>query len=145
MAKRAAHKALKEEMARVAAMAAAQQRANQQAWARRLGQRLRWAREYANGSSIQLAAAWGVDSSLIRHIELGNRVPSLHLLLTLCEVLSVTPHYLLYGEVENIPAATRDTLVTLHPELRFPQKPHGLGKRGPPNLGSAPFRVLEDG
>jgi len=111
--------------------AAAEQRKRQKQQALRFGMRLRWAREIASVTPTQLGAATGVDTSLIRHIELGDRLPSLHLLVGLCEVLQITPNYLLYGEVETLPRALANTLVALHPELARPApRPRGLGKRG---------------
>ena len=58
-----------------------------------LGERLRWAREMVSGGPTRLAADVGVDTSAIRHIERGVRLPSLHLLQALCHVLRISPQY----------------------------------------------------
>jgi transcriptional regulator with XRE-family HTH domain len=63
------------------------------------GNRLRWVRELYGDSPTRLAADAGVDTSTIRYIERGQRMPSVPLLKQLVHVLRISPQYLLYGSL----------------------------------------------
>lgn len=86
----------------------------------RIGERLRWARELVEANPIELAADVGCDPSSIRHIESGRRLPSIHLLISLCHVLRLSPEYLLWGSLVGVDPEMAVRLKQLHPELQWP-------------------------
>ena len=88
--------------------------------AQRIGQRVRWVRELLGITPTQLGADVGVDASLIRHIERGVRLPSIHVLMSLCHVCRVSPQYLLWGSLEAVDLELAGQLKQLHPELQWP-------------------------
>ena len=98
-----------------------------------IGQRIKWVRQALGSSINQLAVACDVHPSTIHYIELGTRLPSIFLLISLCAKLRVTPQYVLYGDTEKLPADLVETLQAEHPELRYATKPGYLGKRGRPS------------
>ena len=60
-----------------------------------LGAKVRQARKKLGMTQESLAEAIGVSASFVGHIERGTRVASLDTVVTLCNVLHVTPMYLL--------------------------------------------------
>ena len=84
------------------------------------GRRLGWAREMVSGSPTRLAADVGVDTSTIRYIERGMRMPSVPLLKLLCHVLRISPDYLLWGSLAGIDPELAARLKAAHPELSWP-------------------------
>jgi transcriptional regulator with XRE-family HTH domain len=88
--------------------------------AKRIGQRLRWVREVVNATPTEIAADIGVDSTAIRQIERGARLPSIHTLMALCHVLHISPQYLLWGTLEAVDPELAAQLKRLHPELHWP-------------------------
>jgi transcriptional regulator with XRE-family HTH domain len=60
-----------------------------------LGLKVRQARKQMRLTQEQLAEQVGISSSFMGHIERGSRVASLETLVSLCNVLHVTPMYLL--------------------------------------------------
>ena len=105
-----------------------------------LGERLRWAREMVSGGPTRLAADVGVDTSAIRHIERGVRLPSLHLLQALCHVLRISPQYLLSGSLEAVDLELAARLKAAHPELSWPAaSPNpGNSRNSTPNSNPRP-------
>jgi transcriptional regulator with XRE-family HTH domain len=91
--------------------------------AKKVAARVRWARELADMTFTELGAAIGVDSSTIRHIEAGIRLPSLHVLMALCHTLLISPQYLLWGSLEGVDQETAAQLKSRHPELHWPAAP----------------------
>ena len=85
---------------------------------KKIGERLKWAREALDLSRVQLADEVGVDWTMIRHIENGTRVPSIFLALALIHVLDISPQYLLWGVLEGVEPTLHTKLAALHPELR---------------------------
>jgi DNA-binding XRE family transcriptional regulator len=73
----------------------------QRAEARRIGDRLRWAREGHEMTRVQLAAHAGIDWTMVRNMEAGTRVPSVFLAMSLCHILGISPPYLLWGILEG--------------------------------------------
>ena len=112
--------------------AADAQREAQKRQTLQIGQRIKWARQALGSSINQLAVACDVHPSTIHYIELGTRLPSIFLLISLCAKLRVTPQYVLYGDTEKLPADLAGILEAEHPELRYATKPTYLGKRGRP-------------
>lgn len=103
--------------------------------AKRIGQRLAWARKAQNMTRQQLANAVGVDHSMIRYMELGQRVPSVFLAMSLMHVLQISPQYLLWGEMLRVEPGLAARLTHLHPEFQRPlSTPYGAtpfpGKTG---------------
>ena len=88
--------------------------------AKRIGQRLRWVREMVKATPTEIAADIGVDSTAIRQIERGARLPSIHTLMALCHVLHISPQYLLWGTLEAVEPELAAQLKQLHPELHWP-------------------------
>ena len=88
--------------------------------AQRIGDRLRWVRELVDSTPTQLAADLGVDSSSVRHIENGIRLPSLRMLMVLCHVLRISPQYLLWGSLVGVEPELAARLKAEHPELSWP-------------------------
>jgi len=60
-----------------------------------LGHRVREARRQLSMTQEALAEQVGISASFLGHIERGSRVASLETLVALCNVLHVTPQYLL--------------------------------------------------
>ena len=102
----------------------------QKALAKAVGERLMWVREHANLTPTELGAHVGVDSSAVRHIERGNRMPSIFLLLSLCHVLRVSPQYVLWGQLDGMDQELQRSLLAAHPELRWAGGSQPVGKRG---------------
>lgn len=59
------------------------------------GNKLRTARKRAGMTSDQLAELCFLNATYVRQIEIGKKVPSLPVLISFCNVLHVTPTYLL--------------------------------------------------
>jgi transcriptional regulator with XRE-family HTH domain len=90
---------------------------DQQVEARRIGERLRWAREAQNITRLNLATYAGIDWTMIRHIEHGRRVPSVFLVMSLCHILRISPQYLLWGVLSGLDEELHTKLAREHPEL----------------------------
>lgn len=88
--------------------------------ARRIGQRTKWARELVGLTATDLASDIGVDSTVIRVIERGARLPSLHVMMEICHVLRVSPQYLLWGSLVEVDPELAAKLKRAHPELQWP-------------------------
>lgn len=61
---------------------------------KKLGLKLREQRKKRGMSIAQLAETCNISYEYLRQIELGNKLPSLPLVLTMCDVLNTTPNYL---------------------------------------------------
>jgi transcriptional regulator with XRE-family HTH domain len=109
------------------------------------GRRLSWVREMVGAIPTRLAADCGVDTSSIRHIERGQRMPSVHLLRTLCHVLRISPDYLLYGSLAGVDQELATKLKVAHPELNWPAASPAPDNRrnSPPNSARRP-RIQQD-
>ena len=104
------------------------------------GERLRWARELVSGGPTRLAADVGVDTSAIRHIERGARLPSLHLLQALCHVLRISPQYLMEGSLAAVDPELAARLKAAHPGLSWPASPApGNSHNSPPSSDRRPM------
>lgn len=88
--------------------------------AKHIGRRARWARELAGLTPMELASDIGIDRTSLGHIELGRRLPSLHILMSLCHTLRMSPQYLLWGSLEGVDPELAAKLKQLHPELHWP-------------------------
>ena len=107
------------------------------------GNRLRWVRELYGDSPTRLAADAGVDTSTIRYIERGQRMPSVPLLKMLVHVLRISPQYLLYGSLEGVEPVLAAKLKAAHPELDWPASPtHGSTRNSPPSSARRPKATL---
>ena len=73
----------------------------------KFGARVRGKRKELGYTQAKLAELCEVSIPFIGHIERGTRAPSLESLLTLCNVLRVTPNYLLAGQDLAHPARGR--------------------------------------
>ena len=107
------------------------------------GKRLSWVREMMGDSPTRLAADCGVDTSSIRYIERGMRMPSLPLLKNLCHVLRISPDYLLWGSLAGVEPELAARLKAAHPELNWPASPApGNNRNSLPNNDRRP-RIRE--
>lgn len=106
--------------------------------AKRIGQRTKWARELAGMTPTELAADIGVDSTVIRVIERGARLPSLHVMMAICHVLRVSPQYLLLGSLEAVDPELALRLKREHPELQWPAAPQAPGHTDTSEQNTAP-------
>lgn len=66
-----------------------------------LGERVRKRRRDMKLTQAQLAERMDVSHSLVGHMERGTRAISLETFVTLCNVLEVSPSYLLQGSLIN--------------------------------------------
>ncbi len=82
--------------------------------ARIIGQRLRWAREALGMSRLQLAAHAGIDPSMVRCMERGERVPSIFLAMSLIHILGISPQYLLWGVLQGCEIEVQTKLALAH-------------------------------
>lgn len=60
-----------------------------------LGQRIRAARKGKGLTGEKLAEACNINTTYLRQMEAGTKIPSLPMFVTLCRKLDVTPNYLL--------------------------------------------------
>jgi transcriptional regulator with XRE-family HTH domain len=104
----------------------------QRAEARRIGQRLAWAREAQGLTRQQLAALAGIDVSMARNMEIGDRVPSVFLAMSLCHILRISPQYLLWGMLQGVDGELSARLARQHPELLLPEQ---MSHANTPNPG----------
>jgi DNA-binding XRE family transcriptional regulator len=98
-----------------------------------VGRHIRWARELVVPNRNMFAQRMGVDSSTIKHIEAGKRLPSLPLFMQLCQELKISPQYILQGQLAGVDGELAVLLASHHPELktspRMPLHPTSLGTR----------------
>lgn len=66
-----------------------------------LGQRIRKLRREQDLTQEDLAELVGISPSFMGHVERGSRVASLETLVALCNVLKVSPSYLLQGSLHD--------------------------------------------
>lgn len=85
--------------------------------ARLIGLRIRWARELVQPNRAEFARGMGVDTSTVRDIENGRRMPSVFLLIELCHQLRAHPGYVLLGELRGTDGELAALLAMRHPEM----------------------------
>lgn len=66
-----------------------------------LGAQIRSARKDKELTSDKLAEAVGLTDTYLRQIESGTKTPSLPVLISICNVLHVSPNYLLTEDLED--------------------------------------------
>lgn len=66
-----------------------------------IGTRIRERRELLHYSRKQLANKIGMSEIFACEIELGKKTPSVNTLMKICEVLSVSADYILWGKVSD--------------------------------------------
>lgn len=66
----------------------------------KFGRRLNQARKAKKITSEELARRLGLNASYVRQIECGNRKPSMDTLIAVCNELSVSPDFLLRGDLK---------------------------------------------
>lgn len=69
-----------------------------------LGRRVRETRRQLSLTQEKLAEQVGISASFLGHIERGSRVASIETLVALCNVLRVTPQYLLSASLNTYDA-----------------------------------------
>lgn len=85
--------------------------------AKRIGQRIRWARELVEPNRAEFARAMKVDRSTIRDIESGRRPPSIFNVLEIAHLLRVSPDYILIARMRDVDGELAGKLALKHPEL----------------------------
>lgn len=75
-----------------------------------LGSRVRQARRQMSLTQEELAEKMGISASFLGHIERGSRVASIETLVGLCNVLNVTPEYLLSASLHSFDASMPEGL-----------------------------------
>ena len=78
-----------------------------------LGHNIHCARRDEGLSSDKLSELCNITPAYLRQVEAGSKTPSLPLFVTLCNELSISPTYLLYGVVEKTVDTSIDDLDTL--------------------------------
>lgn len=66
-----------------------------------MGARIRTLRKAAKMTQEDLAEQVGISASFMGHLERGSRIASLETLVALCNVLDVTPEYLLSASLNT--------------------------------------------
>ena len=66
-----------------------------------LGKRINMVRKDRGFTSERISELCGVNANYFRQIESGSKAPSLSLLINICNVLKVSPDYLLADELES--------------------------------------------
>ena len=105
-----------------------------------VAERLREARLLVGLSRTELAAACGVGESTIGHCENSIRLPSIHLLMSLCHVLRISPQYLMNGSLEAVDPELAARLKQRLPELSWPstRPTHDNADNSAPSSGPRP-------
>lgn len=85
---------------------------------KRLGRKIREKRKQCGLTSQQLADLCHVHDGYIRQLESGKKLPSMPLLLSLCDVLKTSPNYLLEYTEDNDNKRIMDCLYKLSPEQK---------------------------
>ncbi len=80
---------------------------------KRFGRKLNTARKDCGVTSEHLAEICGLSPVYLRQIEAGGRMTSLHVFISLCQKLKVSPSYLLSEELEDRSIREMDLLYDL--------------------------------
>lgn len=84
---------------------------------RRIGQRMRWARELMYDSQQDFARVMGLSATTLAKVELGQRSLSVLSLMTAGEKLRTGTDFLLQGDLRLVNSPLRHFLIERHPEL----------------------------
>ena len=66
-----------------------------------LGNRIREYRKKMNWTQEQLSESAGISLSFLGHIERGSRKASIETIVSLCNAMKISPHYLLQDSLNN--------------------------------------------
>lgn len=78
---------------------------------KRIGQRIKMARKAKGLTGDKLAEVCNINTTYLRQMEAGTKIPSLPMFVTLCNSLDVTPNYLLADVfAENVGGGMDDLL-----------------------------------
>lgn len=80
---------------------------------KKLGKRIKAARNKMSMSQEKLAEKIGLSSVYISHIETGTTKPSIDTLVNICNQLGITPDYVLFDSVYNSKEYLRDEIASL--------------------------------
>lgn len=80
---------------------------------KKLGDRVRLAREKKSLTQEQLAEEIGVSNNYISNIECNHSIPSLDTLVKICNVLGVTPDYVLLDSLYKSTEYLRDDIAEM--------------------------------
>ena len=80
---------------------------------KRLGQRIKMARKGKGLTGEKLAEACSINTTYLRQMEAGTKIPSLPMFVTLCHKLDVTPNYLLAEVFADTAGSGMDELLAL--------------------------------
>lgn len=87
---------------------------------KKFGRQLFSARKAKNMTSNQLAEKMKVSGSYIRQMECGTRLPSIRVLIEICNILDTSVDFLLEGDLKNHSA---DQVAALTDRLRLLPQP----------------------
>lgn len=77
------------------------------------GKRINVARKEQKMTGEKLAEACNINSTYLRQIEAGTKLPSLPVFVTLCKALKASPSYLLIDSLDDNEVHDMDTLFDL--------------------------------
>ncbi len=77
------------------------------------GKRINVARKEQKMTGEKLAEACNINSTYLRQIEAGTKLPSLPVFVTLCQALKASPSYLLIDSLDDNEVHDMDTLFDL--------------------------------
>lgn len=80
---------------------------------KQFGRKLNMARKDLGLTSEKLSELCNLNATYVRQIEAGTKVPSLPVFVTFCEVLKVSPSYLLSEVIESQAGKEMDVLYEL--------------------------------
>lgn len=86
--------------------------------AKRFGAKLKGKRKAKGLTYQELADKCHVNHGYIRQMEAGNKIPSMSLLLTLCDILNTSPNYLFEYVDDNEDKELLERMYKLSPEQK---------------------------
>lgn len=85
---------------------------------KRFGKKIREKRKEHGLTSQQLADLCHINDGYIRQLESGRKIPSMPLLISLCDILKTSPNYLLEYVEDNDDQAILERTCKLMPEQK---------------------------
>lgn len=85
---------------------------------KRFGKKIREKRKERGLTSQQLADLCHINDGYIRQMESGRKIPSMPLLISLCDILETSPNYLMEYVEDNDDRAIWERICKLMPEQK---------------------------
>lgn len=86
--------------------------------AKRFGRKIREKRKERGLTSKQLAELCHINDGYVRQLESGKKIPSMPLLISLCQILETSPNYLMEFADDNDDRQILDRIYKLTPEQK---------------------------